>query len=325
MAPTEEWPIMVRAARLYYEDGRTQEEVAAALGISRPRVSRLLKQARDCGIVQIQIVDPTSTNSDLERTLVGTFALSDAIVVAHAGQSEELVRARLGHAAARHLEDVLVHGDIVGIGSGRTLYAMATALRPSRSIRATFVPLLGGLRQVPSFFQANELARVVAETFHAESLQLYTPAVLPDPQARDALIASSPVLDVVKTWEALSVAVVGIGNVRSRLGSPTLFAHYLDPATQHELLDKGAVGGICLRYFTVEGRPCPELPGRVVGLDLDWLRRTPRVIGVAGGPDKAEAVLGALRAGYVKSLVTDEGTAREVLALATALPIAPPR
>lgn len=313
MAQAEEWQTMVRVARLYYEDGRTQEEIAEALGVSRPRVSRLLKQARECGIVQIQVVDPTSTNSELERKLAGAFALSRAIVVAHAGGSQELVRARLGHAAARHLEEIVVHGDIVGIGSGRTLQAMATALRTSRKVRATFVPLLGGLQQVPGLFQANELARRAAEAFAAESLQLYTPAVLADRQARDTVLASSPVLDVVKMWEGLTVAVVGIGNVRSRPGFPTLFANYLDPATQQRLVGEGAVGGICLRYFTVEGNPCEELSGRIAGLDLDRLRRTSQVVGVAGGTEKVEAVLGALRGGYVKTLVTDEDTAREVL------------
>jgi len=316
MATADEWHTLLRVARLYYEDGRTQEGVAAALGISRPRVSRLLKQARDCGIVQIQIVDPTSVHSELERTLVDRFALSSAIVVARTGQSEELGRARLGHAAARYLEESLGHGDIVGVGSGRTLYAMATALRPPRTVQAAFVPLLGGLQQVPAFFQANELARALAEGFHAESLHLYTPAVLGDAQARDAVLASSPVLDVVKMWDGLTVAVVGIGNVRSRPGTPTLFATYLDPQTQHRLMDEGAVGGICLRYFTIEGRPCRELSARVAGLDLDRLRRTARVIAVAGGKDKAEAILGALRGDYVKTLVTDEDAAREILALA---------
>lgn len=316
MAAADGWRTMVRVARLYYEDGRTQEEVAAALGISRPRVSRLLKQARDTGIVRIQIVDPTSTQSDLERTLMRTFGLSGAIVVACDGGSEELVRARLGHAAARYLGTILAHGDVVGVASGRTLYAMATAPRPSRTVRATFVPLLGGLQRVPACFQANELARIIAEAFRADSLQLYTPAVLGDRQARDAVLASPPVADVVETWERVTVAVVGIGNLRARPGFPTLFSNYLDPATQRRLTDEGAVGGICLRYFTLEGQPCRELSDRVSGLGLDRLQRIPRVIAVAGGPDKAEAILGALRGGYLKTLVTDEDAAREILALA---------
>jgi DNA-binding transcriptional regulator LsrR (DeoR family) len=39
------------------------------------------------------------------------------------------------------------------------------------------------------------------------------------------------------------------------------------------------------------------------------------VIGVAGGEAKAEAILGALRGGHVNVLVTDDVTARKVLAL----------
>ncbi|OFX35318.1 MAG: hypothetical protein A2Z07_13135 [Armatimonadetes bacterium RBG_16_67_12] len=316
MATADEWHTMLRVARLYYEDRRTQEEIAAALAISRPRVSRLLKEARDVGIVQIQIVDPASTQGELEQTLKRTFALAHAIVVARAGQSEELLRGRLGHAAARHLEQILVHGDVVGIGSGRTLYAMATALHPPRAVRAAFVPLLGGLQRVPACFQSSELARTVAEAFHAESLHLYTPAVVGDRQARDTVLASSPVVEVVGLWARLSVAVVGIGNVRTRPETQSLFVNYLDPPTQHRLVNEGAVGGICLRYFTIDGRPCRELSGQVAGLNLDRLLPIPRVVAVAGGPDKPEAILGALRGGYVKTLVTDEDAARQVLALA---------
>ncbi len=50
--------LMVKAAELYYELGLTQEEVAAHLAVSRPTVSRLLRQAREQDIVRITIVNP---------------------------------------------------------------------------------------------------------------------------------------------------------------------------------------------------------------------------------------------------------------------------
>src|SRR3990172_1794462 len=229
MTSAEDWRTMLRVARLYYEDGQKQEEIAAALGVSRPQVSRLLKQARERGIVQIRILDPTSTHEELEGALLRAFGLTGAVVVARAGPSDELVRTRLGHAAARHLEEIVTQGDVVGIGSGRTLSAMATALRPARTIRASFIPLVGGLQQCPAIFQANELARTIADKFRAEWQHLYTPAVLSDPQTLDAVLTSPPVSDVVNMWKTLTVAVVGIGNVRSRAETKTLFANYLDP------------------------------------------------------------------------------------------------
>src|SRR5439155_13210152 len=84
-----------------------------------------------------------------------------------------------------------------------------------------------------------------------------------------------------------------------------------------ELRDVGAVGEICTRFFDIDGRPCvTSLDRRMVALNLELLRATPLVIGVACGRQKAAAILGAVRGGYVKSLVTDDITAVDVLALA---------
>src|SRR5205823_5527569 len=84
-----------------------------------------------------------------------------------------------------------------------------------------------------------------------------------------------------------------------------------------ELRNAGAVGEICARFFDIDGQACvTSLDRRTVGLDLSQLRAVPLVIGVACGKHKANAILGAVRGGYVKSLVTDDVTATEVLALA---------
>lgn len=92
------------------------------------------------------------------------------------------------------------------------------------------------------------------------------------------------------------------------------------PATPDELVELravGAVGEICARFFDVEGRPCnTTLDRRMVALDLRQLREVPLVVGVAYGRQKDAAILGAVRGGYVKSLVTDDATATAVLALA---------
>lgn len=44
-------------------------------------------------------------------------------------------------------------------------------------------------------------------------------------------------------------------------------------------------------------------------IELEQLRKVPKVIVVAGGAEKAEAILGALRGGYVDILITDEAAA----------------
>ncbi|MGB9880979.1 MAG: sugar-binding domain-containing protein, partial [Anaerolineae bacterium] len=65
------------------------------------------------------------------------------------------------------------------------------------------------------------------------------------------------------------------------------------------------------------GRICPlELHQRIVGIDLPSLRKVKCVFAVAGWKEKAPAILGALRGGFVDILVTDDQAAQEVLRLA---------
>ena len=83
-----------------------------------------------------------------------------------------------------------------------------------------------------------------------------------------------------------------------------------------ELQRLGAVGDICFRFFTADGEPIKSpLMKRVIGIDLAKLRGCKRVVGVAGGGAKVQAILGALRGGLLDVLITDHRTA-EALASA---------
>jgi DNA-binding transcriptional regulator LsrR (DeoR family) len=78
----------------------------------------------------------------------------------------------------------------------------------------------------------------------------------------------------------------------------------------------GAVGDIRVDFYDRQGELLDvPVSRRVIGLSRDDLRTVKNSIAVAGGVRKAEAILGALRAGVLHVLVTDEATAREVLRL----------
>jgi len=316
MPTHEEAALMVKVARLYYESNQTQEEIASHLGLSRPKVSRLLQRAREEGIVQIRIVDPFATHTELETALIERFGLEATVVVAGVIDKEPLTRQRIGQAAARYLEEVVRDGDVIGIGWGRTLHEMVQALSGRRKARISVVPLIGGLGQIAPSFQVNELARRLAEAFGGTWQAFYAPALLPNRAAREGFMMTPDAQQIARRWAQLDLAVVGIGNTAFEKELQVLFVNYLDKETQARLLKAGAVGDICVRFFDIRGQPCTEaLPG-VVGIELGQLRKVRRVIGVAGGPQKIEAILGALNGHYLKVLITDETAARGVLELA---------
>lgn len=308
---------MLQAARLYYEQNHTQDQVARALKTSRPMVSRLLQQARTEGIVQIKIIDPSARHNSLEKQLLAQFHLTDVIIVAAEGDSDDLVRRRIGQAAARYLERSLQNGDVVGLGWGRTLYEVVNALEPHRKARITAVPLIGGLGQIAPVFQVHELTRLLAEAFGGTWQNFYVPALVESDEIAASLLRSADGKQVTALWQGLNVALVGIGNVDLGAEMQMLFVNYLDAQTQGRLHDANAVGDICVRFFDIKGKLCSEAMRGIVGISVEQLRKTRRVIGVAGGIAKAEAILGALRGRFVSVLVTDESAARRVLELAT--------
>jgi len=312
MSNREEWQQMLQAARLYYEDYLTQQQIADELGVSRPTVSRLLTQARREGIVQITIKDPFARSEELEKQLVQSFNLRRAVLVAGEGLSGELLRRRLGFATAEYLQHNLAEGSRLGIGWGRTLHAVVEALDVRRRLGIQVFPLIGGLGQISSSFQVNDLARRLAEAFGGTWQPFYVPAFVADPAALEALLHLVDVAPVIRAWPQVDLALVGIGHFASQHQSSMLFSSYIAADVLQKLELCGAVGDLCGRFFDAQGQQCFAERG-VIGISLEQMQALAHVVGVAGGVEKVAAILGALRGGYVKTLVTDTITAQAVL------------
>lgn len=301
-------------ATLYHLEGRTQANIAELLNVSRTKVLRALQEARARGIVQITVVDPSATNQALEAELVSRLGLSKAIVVTGNSADPAFTRQRVGHAAARYLEESLPPDAMIGLGWGRTLYDVVHALEGRRDRNVRVIPLLGGLGKIAPSFQVHDMARVVSERLGGTWSTFYVPAIVDSAAAYASLLASTDVSAVTSAWRSLDVAVVGIGNIDLGEEVEMLFADYLDDASRRGLQASGAVGDVCMRFFDAEGHPVDTLP-YLFSIELQQLRSVPRVVAAACGAAKGPAVLGAVRGGYVDVLVTDVAAAQEVLRL----------
>lgn len=308
----EELQLMTRAAQLYYQENLTQNQVASELGVSRPSVSRLLTLARREGIVQISVIDPFATSEELVQELMETFGLKHAVVVAGEGLGNDLLRRRLGFAAADYLQHTVQNGFRVGIGWGRTLASAVDALPAESGADIRAFPLIGGVGQIDSSFQVNKLAERLADSFGGRWQPFYVPAFVEDPGALKGLLALPDLQVVMQSWSQLDMVLVGVGHFALQRQSSMFFASYMTDEVFQKLEQFGAVGDLCGRFFDIEGRPAYAEPG-VIGISLDQLNALGNVVGVAGGPEKVAAILGALRGGYLNVLLTDTVTARAVL------------
>jgi DNA-binding transcriptional regulator LsrR (DeoR family) len=303
---TADHELLVRASRLYYELGETQNEIADRLGVTRPQVSRLLKRARAEGIVEIRIVDSDTAESPAAPALQNRFGLDAVHLAPTLVGPEDLTRRIVGRLAAQVLRASVRDGSIVGIGDGASVGAVADALVDAATpVRATVVPLAGGYW---STGVDRDPFRRIADAFGAQPHGLMAPGLLDDAATKQALEAHAGVRAVLDLWGRLDVALFGIGG-------PSWGAASLGFEVAAALDEADAVGEILIAPFDIAGRfVCPALRERVLAFDARALGRVPVSIGVGAGERKVRPILGALRAGAIRTLVTDVATAEAVVA-----------
>jgi DNA-binding transcriptional regulator LsrR (DeoR family) len=310
----DELRLLVKVSRFYYEDGINQDAIKDRLGLSRSKVSRLMAQARELGIVQISVVSPQELHLDLEGHLEERFGLQEALVVeSQPGDRQDIVSRAVGHAAAGYLVRALEPHSTVGFAWGSTLRYMAAALTTQRFPDVQLVQIIGGLGQPEAEVHATELCRSVSRSLGCRLTLLPVPGIVADQRTRQALLSDVHVQRAVEAFDRLDLAIVGVGaptpdSVTMRDGS------IISQAELDELLARGAVGDIALRYFDADGRCVEsEINDRIIGISLEQLKRGPRVVAVSGGPDKVPAIRAALRGGLIDVLVTDSVTAGKLL------------
>ncbi|MBI4926664.1 MAG: sugar-binding transcriptional regulator [Anaerolineae bacterium] len=314
LSPLDETRLLVKVSKLYYEEGLSQDDIILRLNLSRSKISRLLQQARDEGIVQITVVTPKHLYSDLENRLEKHFGLQEAVVVeTHAGDTQENVLRALGVAAAGYLERAVTASTTLGISWGSTLNSMVAAMRPISLPNVNVVQIIGGLGQPEAEIHATDLCHRLARALNGQLTLLPAPGIVGSQQAREVLLADTYVRRAVEMFSRLDLAFVGIGaptpeSLMMRDGS-ILSAHEMEL-----LLQNGAVGDIALRFFDGLGQPVgSDIDQRVIGITLEQLKRVPRVVGIAGGAEKHRAVRGALAGRLVHVLITDSVTAGKLL------------
>lgn len=310
--------LLTKVSTLYYLRDQTQQEIADRLRLSRPTISRLLREAQELGIVQITVAPPVGLHVELETRLEEHFDLKTVQVAAVGpGQPPEILRHQLGAAAAAYLARTVQPNETVGLAWGTTLGALVQAVAPLPTTGVRVVQMLGGIGPPDAEVYAAGLVRRLAQQLAATAVVLPAPGVVATPAVRDALGDDPHVQAALRQLDALDTAYVGIGSLASN--SVLNDGHSLPPGTHAELHAAGAVGDIALRFFDAGGAPIhTSLDDRILGISPGQLRRVPRVVAVAGGADKYAAIVAALRTRVVDVLITDEITAEALLEAARA-------
>ena len=306
--------LMVKISKLYYEEGLTQTVIAKRLGLSRPTISRIMQEAMNEGIVRIEIASIPGDLSDLTQRLENKFHLLEALVVEINGPvTYESVSHALGIEAAHYFQRVVKDGDVIGLTWGSALASMVAHLEQDKKPNVLIVQLLGGLGSPNTNTHATELVSRTARTLSAKMSLLPAPGLVGSVDSANLLISDRHISQALEIINQTDIAFVGIGGTQDNV----FLMRNKEVITKQELeklRDQGAVGDISLHFYDIHGEEInSEFHRRVIGVGFNVLINIPRVVGIAGGPDKYGAILGALHGGVINTLITNKETAERLL------------
>jgi len=306
--------LMVKVAQMYYIDGLKQEEIAKQVQISRSLISMILTEAKEVGIVEVNIRNPLLNNDFISSKLQEEFNLINCIAVPTSVQDVTVLRKLIAQRAVELVNQLLDNNMTVGLAWGRTCYEFVSLYRREIMLNnLTVLPLIGGSKQTARYYQLNEMARVLAEKMGGTPYFIHAPAIAADMEERKMFTNTTSMRALMNKWNNMDIVVTGVGSLPSSKGLDR--ETYIGEYTIYKHLEAdGAVGDICARYFKKSGEIVKgEYYDLVIGVPVEVLKNTKTVVCIAAGKEKVIPVLGALRTGIIDILITDEHTGMDIL------------
>ena len=306
-----------QAASMYYVQGDTMENIARRLDVSRSTVSRMLKDARDSGMVRITLTEPGSPTSALAAAISTRFGVRTHIVSMRDDTGNIARLERVARVAAGLANEVVQDGDIVGVAWGTTTGAVANQLPHHPKNDVTVVQLNGAANpQTSGIPYAGVILRTMARAWGAQIQPFPVPAFFDDPATRRMLWRERSISRILDTLAKADVAIFGVGSLTSGLPSHVYAAGYLDESDFAQLEEERVSGDVCTFFLRGDGSWRDiEINQRASGPNPEQLSRVKRRICVVATPEKFGALHGALRAGVATDLVVDDHTARALMQL----------
>lgn len=306
--------LLVQVCKMYYIYNLGQSEIARRIGLSRSYVSKLLTEAREMGLVKIEIMDPVNTETFFERKLRDYFGLKKVIVVPKMPGNNH--SAPVGKAAADYLGTILKSGDTIGTAWGETIYSCVTAITPRHDLEGvTTLQLCGGISNTKRNIYVSEISQEMTSRIGSTGYILNFPAIVSSQETKAGLDKEQSMIDVMTCMEKANIILITVG-AWGENSSPIARAGYLSDREVAELTEKGAVGDIFTHIIDKDGNIVdPELDARTVAVPLDKVKSVETRIFVAFGSGKVAGILAALAGGIPSVFITNEETAEIIQAV----------
>lgn len=308
---------LVEIAKMYHTQGMTQEKIAKVFGISRSAVSMLLTEAKNNGIVQVQIKDPSHNNKELAEQFKQEFGLRHCIVVPNGAHNDEVLLRIISSQAARFAAEIFTSHSSIGIAWGNTCYDFMRSFPEDTDLcDISVVPMVGASPLLTQEYQLNESIRMFANKLRGYPLFIYAPGLVDTMEDKKRIIESTFMQPIIDRWQNMDYAVLGIGRLQERDELRQFRCGGQNMLEEIGRCSDMVVGDLCARRFNIKGEfiEC-DYNNKLIGVTGENLKTIKNVTAIAVGSSKVFAIIGALRTGVIHNFVIDENTARQTLSL----------
>ncbi len=298
---------LAKVAQRYYLEDWKQSDIAKELGVSRPLVSRMLKEARELGVVEIKIQAPDLEEKELFTQLYQRYNIRGGVLVDD-GSTDTESNLLLSQAAIGLLDTLKTRR--LGLGWGHFIGEMVKYLESTDNAVpqvVTVCPMIGNSGIPIRHYQSSESVRVFSERLKASPYFLNLPALPDDCLEKEVFCGTESYRQICQQWERMDTAFVNIGNYPST-------PDFASGARYGTLLQRNkACGRIICYYINRAGDIIQSEQDFALQIPLSTLGECKNVVGLCSANTNAAALEGALNTGMLTHLVARRNLVKELI------------
>lgn len=310
----DERQLLIDISVMYYLEGKTQNEIAKKLALSRPKISRLLKTARELHIVEINIKYESDTLLNLQNQIKSKFNVNNVVIVNTLTSYEDTLE-EIGKAASKVLLDEIKEDMIVGISWGNSVRSTVSQMESKKINNVKIVELFGAISYDMDDADMLSIGTTLSSKIGGKLYPLPAPIYIGDKSTKEVLINNPIIKNSLNMIGNCDLILTGLGSIDGNIPQ-TLWDVYVENDTKDKIKANGGVGFLCAHFFSENGEFLNmDINENIIGIKTEGIKNN-KIILVAGGKKKGKAIHAVLKGGYIDTLVTDEKTLNYVLELA---------
>jgi DNA-binding transcriptional regulator LsrR (DeoR family) len=305
----EKRELLAKVSHMYYNEGKTQTEIADYFSSTRFKVSKWLQDARNENIVEITIHNSNNRNTKLENIFKQNFPLTNVIILENQYMPFTDTLRQLGKLGAEYINKIVTPNSTIGVFWGKTLYNVINEIKPEQFLPITAVQMAGSVAKDNPNVDSQELVKTLAAAYNGKYKFLFAPLYVQDDYIRDKIVNEPVIKDTLDYGKKADIILTGIGGEKCIC----LYNSTWEMYNKHNILDS-TVGSILGRIIDKDGNICDiDINRKLIGVDLQSILKAKHRICVVVGKHKAEAVIAAMKGKLINVLVTDRDTAIHIL------------